>query len=367
MLLRLKPRLGVLTAQAAHAVADAAVRLGNGKLALTNRANLQLRGFTAESASAFAAIAVDLGLAHPNPAAELRRNVLVSPLIGLDPALDPATFDIARMLDDMLARRDELAPLPGKFGLVVDGGGALPVDGAPYDVLLQPHGGSVTISLDGSTRSADVALAELRRFLLQLLRAFIADGPHRRMCDADAATIFTNAGLACNTQRLARQARSPIGKVPGGFGIGVRYGMFDAAQLHRLADLATQHGDGTLRLTPWRALIVPGVQDVARHADRITDPTDPSLRIEVCPGAPSCVSATVDTLAAADELAAHADWSGTLHVSGCAKGCAHPGPTALTLVGEDGQWNIIRDGNASAPPLLRGCTIGSIIEMAQRP
>jgi precorrin-3B synthase len=386
LLLRLKPRLGVLTAGAAHAVADTAARLGNGMMGLTNRGNLQLRGFTAETAAAFATIAVEFGLAHPEPGAELRRNVLVSPLIGLDPKLDPATFDIARMMDDLLARRTEFAALPGKFGVVVCGGGVLPVAAAPGDVLIQPQGDLVAISLDGGEFSAYVPQADLRHVMQRLLLAFIQDGSHRRMRDANAATIFAKAGLIVNMPRQIARISSPIGALPGAFGIGISLGMFNAAQLHRLADLATQEGDGTLRLTPWRALILPvnvreasqsegqlpgsktfGLERVARNAGFIVDANDSRLRIEACPGAPSCASASVNTLEAANLIAAHACWDGTLHVSGCAKGCAHPGTAALTVVGDAGLWNIIRDGRASDAPLLRGCAIGSITEMAQRP
>jgi precorrin-3B synthase len=34
----------------------------------------------------------------------------------------------------------------------------------------------------------------------------------------------------------------------------------------------------------------------------------------------------------------------TLHVSGCAKGCAHPKAAAITLVGQNGRYALVRDG-----------------------
>jgi precorrin-3B synthase len=39
-----------------------------------------------------------------------------------------------------------------------------------------------------------------------------------------------------------------------------------------------------------------------------------------------------------------------LHLSGCAKGCAHPGPAAITLVGEAGGFALIHDGRAGDAP-----------------
>jgi precorrin-3B synthase len=53
------------------------------------------------------------------------------------------------------------------------------------------------------------------------------------------------------------------------------------------------------------------------------------------------------TIAAA---AAHLDRQTTIHISGCAKGCAHPGRATLTIVGIDGQCGIVRDGTARDTP-----------------
>ncbi len=39
-----------------------------------------------------------------------------------------------------------------------------------------------------------------------------------------------------------------------------------------------------------------------------------------------------------------------IHVSGCAKGCAHPAPAALTVVGTERGCGIVRDGSARATP-----------------
>ncbi|MEA2726013.1 MAG: precorrin-3B synthase, partial [Acetobacteraceae bacterium] len=46
-----------------------------------------------------------------------------------------------------------------------------------------------------------------------------------------------------------------------------------------------------------------------------------------------------------------------IHVSGCEKGCAHPGSAAVTLVARDGRYDLVRDGPASGLPVLRGLTL----------
>jgi precorrin-3B synthase len=46
------------------------------------------------------------------------------------------------------------------------------------------------------------------------------------------------------------------------------------------------------------------------------------------------------------------DGSLQVHLSGCVKGCAHPGATPLTLVGGKGVCGIIVNGPAQEQPLL---------------
>jgi precorrin-3B synthase len=57
------------------------------------------------------------------------------------------------------------------------------------------------------------------------------------------------------------------------------------------------------------------------------------------------------TLAA--EIARHVSLPGddiAVHVSGCAKGCAHPKPAPLTIVGTEQGCGIVRDGAARDKP-----------------
>ncbi|MBC9210132.1 precorrin-3B synthase, partial [Roseomonas aerophila] len=46
-----------------------------------------------------------------------------------------------------------------------------------------------------------------------------------------------------------------------------------------------------------------------------------------------------------------------LHVSGCAKGCAHPGAAPATLVGQPGGLALVRNGRAGDPPAAAGLTL----------
>ena len=179
--------------------------------------------------------------------------------------------------------------------------------------------------------------------------------------------MFAAAGLVADIPPLHRAEAYLIGFRPyqgprGSFGFGLPFGATNAETLDHLATVSQQFGDATLRITPWRAVLIAGV--AAAHAPAlseaanglITDPEDPRRQITACTGQPRCASATVDTRADAALLAA-IRYPGRVHVSGCAKGCAHPDPAPITLVGSRGTYGIVRNGRASDAPDEPGLTI----------
>ena len=72
--------------------------------------------------------------------------------------------------------------------------------------------------------------------------------------------------------------------------------------------------------------------------------------VAACAGAPACPQAGGPTRPLARALAAGVPRGAMLHVSGCAKGCAHPGPAAVTLVAVPGGFALTRDGAARDAP-----------------
>lgn len=130
-------------------------------------------------------------------------------------------------------------------------------------------------------------------------------------------------------------------------GIALPFGSMPAENIIALAQGAIAVGVTEIRPAPSRTLLFPGVsldacdnlRDAAASLGFITHAADPRLSIAACPGSPACTSGRIATRALAERIAAHdadfLDGSFTLHVSGCAKGCAHPAPAALTLVGHD--------------------------------
>ena len=354
LLTRVKPTGQTLDAANLRLIANAARRHGNGAIDLTSRGNLQIRGLTAASAPEFAAEIVAAGLASPDPGIERRRNVVVSPLAGLDPTCHPATLCLAQALTEAVSQAHDLAPLPGKYAFAVDGGGLLPLGNVGADIVLRAADGAwhVGTASDGLRADASTAVS----VALQLARAGLrvsAGRMHAVLDQTSVTALFASAGLAAATAMPQATQHAPIGALAAGVtGLGLPFGAFDATLL---ADLAERFGDSTLRLTPWRTVILAGVHDSqalrAASPTLIHDAHDPRARIIACPGHPACASAAADIRADAAQFATVLPSGiGPLHISGCVKGCAHPGPAPLTLVATPQGYAMIRHGRASDTP-----------------
>ena len=134
--------------------------------------------------------------------------------------------------------------------------------------------------------------------------------------------------------------------VAAGLLVALEFGQMSAKTLKALAD------QGPLRLTPWRMLLIEGASEIAPMPGLTLDATDPRLRVSACTGAPGCLQALSATRDLARDLAPHVPQGARLHVSGCAKGCAHPGPAPLTLTATAcDTFALIRHGTAADEPL----------------
>jgi precorrin-3B synthase len=389
-LVRIKPTAGRLSAAAARIIAQAARRHGNGHIDLSSRANFQIRGLSPRSAEELAETIIGEGLASANEPVEAIRNVMASPL---GPDDSSAAFDshaFARDIEAMLAGEPALRALPPKFGILVDAGGVLPLADIAADIMVRAHGGAFAVYLDGWTLAALCPRPSLAETVRVLASAFLRlsgernESPRRMralVMMVGEAAIFAAAGLMTVPIRTAStiKATSPIGFIPysggaGALGIGLPFGRIEADALMSLADLSERYGDGSLRTTPWRALLLTGISAAVTEAlrgkiralDLIADPADPRLNIFACVGAPACQSSSVDTRSDASYLATAvgATPNDTIHVSGCIKACAHRGPAALTLVGRDGRYDLIRNGTAGDRPSLTGLGIKQVLALS---
>jgi precorrin-3B synthase len=363
LLVRVKPYGARMTSSAARSLAEAAARFGNGVIELTSRGNWQVRGLTAASAPRFAGAMAAAGLASADPDIERRRNVIASPLAGDDPATAADAGLLAGAIEAMLAEPGDW-DLPAKFGFAVDGGGVLPLS-SPADIVVRTDGQRHWIGIGDAYAGCDPAAT------MSILHALTAAAAGRRMAEwvreAGITTVFATAGLVAEHAPARADPPTPVGFIPydgadtGAFGLAFPFGQADAATLDTLATLAERFSDGTLRVTPWRAVLLGRVLEGDAAALRasagglIADPADPRLRMAACIGSAGCASGTVRARDDAAALA-NAGWTGFLHVSGCAKGCAYPG-VADTLVGEGGSYGLVRNGRASDVPVASGLSL----------
>jgi precorrin-3B synthase len=99
----------------------------------------------------------------------------------------------------------------------------------------------------------------------------------------------------------------------------------------------------------------------------VTAPDDPRTRISACIGSEGCASGHIPARAVAAQLAPHLAPDTILHVSGCAKGCAHPRRADVTLVGQADGYGLVIAGMAGDTPqaLLRTDQLESAVAHRQ--
>jgi precorrin-3B synthase len=370
LLVRLHPFAGRLSADQARLIAQAAHEHGNGHLDITARGNLQIRGVREDTYPALLAQLEREGLAEPEGDGPNRLTVL-SPLAGLD-ASDDDVLTLAQAIESSAVQLDGL---PAKFFVAVDDGGPMPLDsiGADLHVVAKDKvyaiafgrtapGGLQWVGVASPARASEDVLSILAGFAQLSL-----DGrtKARRLRDLDPALaeeLAASIALAPAAPPEERLSAFRAGSFQTRRGqavlLALPFGRCCAAQLHQAAGWSERFGNSEIRLSFTRGILLPGIADghvtalldEARRAGFITDADDPRLSLIACPGRPDCGSAL--TTAPADALRIAQACKGllrqgaTLHVSGCPKGCAHPGNADLTLVGRaDGRYDIVRNGS----------------------
>ena len=384
LIVRVRPRLATLGLDELTALADAAGFFGNGHIDLTRRANLQIRGVSEASLPQLHEMIAALGLLDDSPDGEAVRNVMINPLAGIDPAEVLDVRNIGREIARLLASEESLWALPTKFGFVVDGGGVLGLADQRADVRLMAVGNglgsAVAIGLEtgngvewlGSISPGAAADAAIETGLAFINAA--SREQRQRMRDLSREGLASiRSVISARLDALAenpRHADAPLIKRAGLMklgagrfvvGIAAPFGRVETDQLQRLAEVMEAEGVEQVRLSPWRALYagVPSepsghrILEAAANVGLTVDPGDPLLQIEACPGAPGCRSTSLDTRGDGRRLAGllpRFGFTGTVHVSGCAKGCAKSGASDLVLVGADGLYGMVRNGTAEDRP-----------------
>jgi len=370
LLVRLHPFGGRLTANQARLIAEAAHKFGNGHLDVTARGNLQIRGVSDETYPDLLDLLEQGGLAEPEGDGP-NRLTAVSPLAGLDPH---DRFDALVLAEAIESETVSVDGLPAKFFVAVDGGGSIPLDAIGADLQLSGSEGDMvafgTASADGSryigtcflNQAPAAAASIVSGFARMRVEGRTEAGRLRDLAPELVREVVEQAGLEPPAFPLQRPAPRRAGVFETRKGkavlLALPFGRCSSDQLAQAAHWSKRFGNGEIHLSFTRGILLPGIADrdvstliaEASRAGFITEASDSRLSFLACPGKPDCTSALTDApsdaLRIADTCGENLAQGTFVHVSGCPKGCAHPGRADLTLVGRaDGRYDVVPNGS----------------------
>ncbi|MFF9642181.1 cobalamin biosynthesis protein CobG [Kitasatospora aureofaciens] len=377
---------GLLTDRQANALAEASQALGDGELETTSRGNVQLRGLAPDCGAELGERLRAVGLL-PSDTHERVRNIVASPLAGLDTLGNADVQAWVRELDARLCASDWAAGLSGKFLFALDDGRG---DVAALDAdvtLIAAPGGPALLRLGRAERGHPVEAGQEVTAALDAARAFLdaLRGSGRKAWHLREVPDLLPAGTVPLPTACVPSAAAPVGALPGGLSVGMRFGRASAAQWRALVAASA----GELRLTPWRGAVLPGAP-----ADRLpalaaagfrTEPGSAWERATACTGLPGCAKSLADVRAdaaraldagagagsgAVSGAGASAGTDGLpVHWSGCERRCGHPAGRWVDVLATGHGYRVTVNGpttTAGAPVDVRNEEMAEAVAEARR-
>lgn len=374
-LARLVPTGATIGLNAFRNLCAAARSYGNGIIEVTARGSIQVRGLKPDTIAAFAESVRALDIAEDGVP------ITTDPLAGLAPNGAINALAVSDALRTRLAREHFTAQLGPKVSVVIDGGRALHLDQLPADIRLRTEtaagGPWISLALGGDAFGATPVgagpLTEVTEIAVRILEMIANRGREARGRDLvrEGCLAAFHSAISPPLRRTGRMPQRPpsepiglhhLGSGKVALGIGLAFGHTTGDLLGELIDAAKASGAIGVR-TAHRALLAicvcaEAAAPLTAAAERlgfITQADDPRRHIATCAGAPICPSAQIPSRTLAPVVATAAtgllDGSFVLHLSGCAKGCAHPSKSALTLVGRRGRCDVVINGTAGDAPV----------------
>ena len=334
-------------------VAALTSRFGDGRVDLTARGNVQIRGIQPDAATDMAQRATAVGL-MPSPAHDRARNITASPLAGL--AGHPDLRGLVRVLDHAILADPCLAALPGRFLFSLDDGtGHAGIGGC--DVGLRLGSGAAELVVAGRLTGLRGTAAAGIRHAAAAARAFLdqrrAEPGRSGSGDADARVSSARvAGLADGGAGVATAVGGELGPAvsdtTGRLGLGA---VPDAEMLAVVAAPLARLTTAQVRLVA--RMLRPG--EVARlaAAGRIVLPLagpagaalqrldDAGLVVsdghELAPVTACAGMACGRSLADVRVLAGRVPGLGAVHWAGCGRRCGLPADATAVVATSDGR------------------------------
>jgi precorrin-3B synthase len=319
---------GLLSGQQWRALTALAANAGDGNLHLTSRANVEIRGVSADIAAAL----TDAGLL-PSSSHERVRNIVASPLAGID---GRGLFDVSALvpvLDAAIQADPWLGELSGRFLFGLDDGrgdiAALAADLTLYG--RNRHTAAVLVA--GVDIGVTVHWPDGPGLLVRAARAFLSLPDHGwRVSDhPDGIRAVASAlGGSALPAQVRVSGPTPLGFVGGeaaeiALVVGAEFGTFNNEQAYAIGEISA------IRITPWRSVVLPGLsvahavrlhRDLS-HAGLAVDNSSPWRSVTACTGRPGCAKSLADVRADARRTPAPPSDIPT-HWSGCERRCGHP-------------------------------------------
>lgn len=255
LLVRLRLIGGRVPSAALCSLAAVAQEHGDGRVHVTVRANLQVRGLPGVAGALEPDVLAEIeatGLV-PSPRHDLVRNVLVSPQTGLGGGradLRPVAGELDRLL---LASRS-LAGLPGRFLFVLDDGrGDLLDRSCDLGLVALGDGGEAQLRV-GSGWGPVVPLPDAAGRLAGLAEAFLEARGTGPSAPWHVAELPESLIPATEPDPGIPEPRGPLpyGEVPGGRHVAVPDDGLSPADIAGLTA-----GVGEVIVTPWKGVLVP--------------------------------------------------------------------------------------------------------------
>ncbi|MFD3871719.1 precorrin-3B synthase [Streptomyces sp. NPDC058623] len=351
LLARVRIPGGLLTVEQAAALGLAADRFGDGHLELTSRGNVQLRGLTEACGAGLAELLTAAGLL-PAPTHERVRNIVATPVSGLFDDGRPDITPWVGELDRLLCASTRAAALSGRFLFALDDGRGDVAALDPDVTALALPAGRALIRLGAADCALDVAAGDAPRAALLAAEYFldaaasagtrawrVAELPAQH--GLDEGELGRRLAVAGIEARPVPEVRLPYAPPPRPWGSGAGestplcvlppLGRFDTGQWEVLVQVAS-HGNGGLRVTPWRTVVLPSVSTAGpgagaaliEAAGLVVAADDPWQSVTACTGRPGCAKSLADVRADARAVVAGSAGALPVHWSGCERRCGHP-------------------------------------------
>lgn len=341
LVVRVRPFFGELSASQVIGLCDLSETFGSGLMEVTSRANLQIRGVAEVSHAELLSKLDDLGVIDSNPEIEARRNILMPS--------DWAEGDLThRLYKALIDRLPDLPTLPNKVGFAIDTSSAACLTEGSADFRIElDEDGELLLRLDGCAAGRPTTEADVADHLAEMVDWFVQTGG----CEAGRVSRHVrNAHIPPGwASTHPRRSTTPpnLGPANGDTHLGVPLGKLHTQDLRTLM---VESGATRIRLMLNRRLLLKDAE--VSQAVGFETRESRLMDVHACVGVPFCPQATVETIETAIALATVTQ--GSLHVSGCSKSCALSGAARTTLVGHDGQFNLVLNGRACDAAHHRG-------------